>query len=393
VKDDGTPIDEVVAIWMPGPKSSTGEDVVELCGHGNPVLLAALLDALVGRGARPARPGEFTRRALENQRTDLLGAEALSALISARTVEGAQDALLGVRGGMHEDADRMREVLLDIAAELEARLDHPDDDLSLQSDDAVAAALLTVGKEADAIACTWSASRIRQNGATVALVGPVNAGKSSLFNHLVGTERALVSDRPGTTRDVIERSVLVDGMDITFMDTAGERGTDDTLEQAGVALGQSLSARSDLLLVVLPLDRDVEPHSQALLARTSDHRRLVVGCFADRTAHPQGPTVDHSVDNTSGEGVDALRELIRDAVGAEPVSGQAVVVLSQRQHDLYRSVSTHCVEAVDALRGALGPAVAVQGVMCAIERLSELTGMDVREAVLDRLFARFCIGK
>ena len=99
------------------------------------------------------------------------------------------------------------------------------------------------------------------------------------------------------------------------------------------------------------------------------------------------------MDNTSGEGVDALRELIRDAVGAEPVSGQAVVVLSQRQHDLYRSVSTHCVEAVDALRGALGPAVAVQGVMCAIERLSELTGMDVREAVLDRLFARFCIGK
>jgi tRNA modification GTPase len=353
VNANGETIDEVVAIWMPGPKSYTGEDVVELCGHGNPILLAALLDALVAQGARPARPGEFTRRALENQRTDLLGAEALSALISARTMEGAQDALLGIKGGMHKDADRMREVLLDLAAELEARLDHPDDDLSLQSDETVSKHLLGLAKEAEDVASTWSASRVRQQGATVA----------------------------------------VDGMDITFMDTAGEGGTDDDLEQAGVALGQSLSASADLLLVVLPLDRPIDGYGQAMLERTKEHRRLIVGSFADCPVHPQSPSVDHSVDNVEGKGIEALLELIRASVGAEPMSGQAVVVLSQRQHDLYRSVSMYCIEAVQALQGELGPAVAVHGVMCAIERLSELTGLDVREAVLDRLFARFCIGK
>ena len=391
--ENGEPIDEVVAIWMPGPKSYTGEDVVELCGHGNPILLAALLDALVAQGARPARPGEFTRRALENQRTDLLGVEALSALISARTMEGAQDALLGIQGGMKDNVNAMREALLDHAAELEARLDHPDDDLSLQSDEAVSKGLLTLAKEAENIASTWSASRMRQEGATVALVGPVNAGKSSLFNHMVGSKRALVSDRPGTTRDVIERSVLVDGMDITFMDTAGEGGTDDDLEQAGVALGQSLSANADLLLVVLPKHVAMDSHSQALLERTKDHRRIIVGSFADCPAHPQGPGVDHCVDNVEGKGIETLLESIRTAVGSEPVSGQTVVVLSQRQHDLFRSVSMYCIEAVQALQGELGPAVAVHGVMCAIERLSELTGLDVREAVLDRLFARFCLGK
>ena len=393
VNANGEPIDEVVAIWMQGPKSYTGEDVVEVCGHGNPILLAALLDAFVAHGARPARPGEFTRRALENQRTDLLGAEALSALISARTMEGAQDALLGIQGGMHKDADRMRETLLDLAAELEARLDHPDDDLSLQSDEVVSQNLLSLAKEAEDIASTWSASRVRQEGATVALVGPVNAGKSSLFNHMVGSNRALVSDRPGTTRDVIERSVLIDGMDITFMDTAGEGGTDDALEQAGVALGQSLSANADLLLVVLPQNKPTDAYGQAMLERTKDHRRIIVGSFADCPAHPQAPIVDHAVDNVEGKGVETLLGMIREAVGAEPMHGQTVVVLSQRQHDLYRSVSMYCIEAVHTLRGELGPAVAVHGVMCAIERLSELTGLDVREAILDRLFARFCIGK
>ena len=147
------------------------------------------------------------------------------------------------------------------------------------------------------------------------------------------------------------------------------------------------------MLVGLPKNIAIGVHGQALLERTKDHRRIIVGSFADCPAHPQGPTVDHCVDNVEGKGIETLLESIRAAVGSEPVSGQTVVVLSQRQHDLFRSVSVYCIEAVQALQGELGPAVAVHGVMCAIERLSELTGLDVREAVLDRLFARFCIGK
>jgi len=387
---DGQVIDEVLAVWMPGPKSYTGEDIVELSGHGNPLLLSALMDALVSAGARPARPGEFTRRALENGRTNLLHAEALNALISARTRAGARDARAGLSNGMEEQVDVIVEAMLDIAAELEARLDHPDDDLTHQSDESICVQLSDLAAQTAGTARTWSSSKIRLQGATVALIGPVNAGKSSLFNHLVGTERALVSDRPGTTRDVVERGTLIDGMDITFLDTAGEGGTEDDIEQAGLAMGQSLSADADLRLVVAPLHQAQHPSIEPLLKR-GDH--ILVGTFGDQPRHPKAPAVDIEVDNTTAEGVDELRQQIRTSVGLDESREQNVVVLSQRQHDLYRSVSLHCEEARHALTGALGPAVAASEIVYAIERLGELKGIDAREAVLDRLFSRFCIGK
>ena len=387
---EGQIIDEVLAVWMPGPNSYTGEDVVELSGHGNPVLLSALMDSLIAEGARPARPGEFTRRALENDRTNLLHAEALNALISARTRAGARDAQMGLSGNMTNEVDQIRETLLDLAAELEARLDHPDDDLSHQSDASICEQLCTLAEQAQSTAQTWSSSKLRLQGATVALIGPVNAGKSSLFNHLVGTQRALVSDRPGTTRDVVERATLIEGMDITFLDTAGEGGTEDAIEQAGLAMGQSLSADADLRLVVVPLNQPKHSSLDSLVGRGS---HLFVGTFSDKKRHPNAPEVDIEIDNTTANGVKELRHRIRQAVGLEESQTQKVVVLSQRQHDLYRSISTHCLEAQEALAGALGPAVAVSEIVYAIERLGELKGIDAREAVLDRLFSRFCIGK
>ncbi len=390
IDHNGQIIDDVLAVWMPGPNSYTGEDVVELSGHGNPVLLSALMDALVAAGARPARPGEFTRRALENDRTNVLHAEALHALISARSRAGAQDARAGLRGSMNEQIDKIRERLLDLAAELEARLDHPDDDLSRKSDDAVGVELRELADCTQRTAETWTSSKIRLHGATVALIGPVNAGKSSLFNHLVGDERALVSNRPGTTRDVVERGTLLDGMDITFLDTAGEGGTDDDIEQAGIRLGQSMSTEADLRLVVVPCNQPAHASIEGLCARGA---HIVVGTFADQPVHSDSPNVDIAIDNMSGSGVDALQVRIRRSVGLDQPKEQEVVVLSQRQHDLYRSIAEHCEQARTALAGALGPAVAASEVVYAIERLGELKGIDAREAVLDRLFSRFCIGK
>jgi tRNA modification GTPase len=174
------------------------------------------------------------------------------------------------------------------------------------------------------------------------------------------------------------------------MDTAGERGTDDALEQAGVALGQSLSAEADLRLVVLPLHRPVDASAESLLSRGA---HVLVGTFADQEPHPDGPQAHLCVNNTTGEGVDALCGRIREAVGLERVRDQEIVVLSQRQHDLYRAVAEHSEQACSALTGALGPAVAASEIVYAIERLGELAGIDAREAVLDRLFSRFCIGK
>ena len=199
----------------------------------------------------------------------------------------------GLGGELSQAVATMTETLLDVAAELEARLDHPDDDLSLKSDEAVAEVLAALTQRAEGLAASWTSSKVRQAGATVAIVGPVNAGKSSLFNHLVGVERALVSARPGTTRDVVERAVLLEGLDITFMDTAGEGGTDDPLEAAGVALGRSLSEDADLILVVVPMNRAPDATTAAIFRSNAVLRSAVRGLLLGRE-HPRGCTIGRS---------------------------------------------------------------------------------------------------
>lgn len=388
------PIDALLAIWMPGPRSFTGEDVVELSCHGNPVIVELLLSALIAAGARMARPGEFTRQALLSGRTTLLGAEALRSLIAATSPSGVALARAGMGGATDALSASLTEALLDLAAELEARLDHPGDELGYEDDAAVITGLQAVAERASAAAASWRAGRVRIQGATVALIGAVNAGKSSLFNQLVGTTRALVSPTPGTTRDVVERSVLLEGLEVRYLDTAGERGcTDDPIEAAGIALGRTMTAEADLLLLVTPLSAPPDPAWPALLERTESLPRLRIGTHADLPAHPAAPPVELRISSATGGGVDALKAAIRARLSEGASGGEQLVVLSQRQHDLFRSVAEHAEQAAEALASVLGPAIAAEEVTAALERLAELSGEDVREAVLDRLFSKFCIGK
>lgn len=389
----GQVLDELLVAWMPGPRSFTGEDVVELSCHGNPVIIESLLSALVALGARPARPGEFTRRALENGRTTLLEAEALDGLIRASSLAGVALARAGMDGRSDALVADLREHLLDATAELEARLDHPDDDLGYEEDDAVMRRLWDVSRRADAAADTWRAGKIRIHGAVVALVGPTNAGKSSLFNHLVGQRRALVSPRPGTTRDVVERSVLMGGLEVRLLDTAGERtAPEDDIEAEGIALGQQMTDEADLLLVTISLSAPLSPATRQLLERTCQRRRLIVGTHLDQLTEAAPIAVDVAVSNQTGEGVSDLQQRLRSAL-EDGSSGAQIAVLSQRQHDLLRAIARHAAAAADALGGLLGPAVAAEEATAALERIAELSGEDAREAVLDRLFSRFCVGK
>ncbi len=394
--DEDVVLDDVLVTWFPGPRSYTGEDVVELSGHGNPVVVAALLDRCVALGARPARPGEFTRRAVEHGRMDLLQAESLAGLVAAASPAGVALARAGMEGALGAAVAAQRERLLDLAAELEARLDHPGDDLGFEEDAAVADGLRAVSAEAAALAGTWRAGRLRLDGARVALVGPVNAGKSSLFNALVDQQRALVSPEPGTTRDVVEKTVPLGDLAVTFLDTAGERGDATGLEAAGQDLGRALTADADLRLVVLPLHRPLDAAGHAVLAAASGGPHLVVGTHADRVdgapawSHPGRV---HVASGATGDGLPALRQAVAAALlGTTPASVRAHLT-SQRQHDLLRAVAAHVDAAADALLGPLGPAVAAEEATRALDRLAEATGEQVREAVLDRLFARFCVGK
>lgn len=376
---------------MPGPQTYTGEEVVEFSVHGNPLLVEAVLDAARLAGARPARPGEFTRQAVENGRLGLVQAEAVHALVSARSVEGIALAQAGLSGALDAPLSALRDALLDAGAELEARLDQPGGDLEVEADSAVGQRLSWVAEQATALAKTWDQARPRLHGTTVALVGPVNAGKSSLFNHLVGMERALVSAQPGTTRDGAERRFLLgeSQLDVTLVDTAGERPDPELLEASGLEIGRALAAEADLVVLVWPRSRPRDATLNLLETRHPDALRVCT--FAD---HPDVlKDVGIAIDNLTGAGLPALTRALEVRLGGGPARTEAVAVVSARQAARLQAVSEHSIAAQEALLGWAGPAIAAEEVYAALEALSALTGEDIREATLDRLFARFCIGK
>lgn len=379
-------------IWLGAPPATfTGEPTAELTVHGNPLIVSQILDAAVSAGARLAGPGEFTRRALERGKLDLVAAEGILQVAGASSVAGLRVARAGMDGRLAAAYDEMAASLRGVAAELEARLDHPGDELTYEDDDGLLASLADVSERARALADSQRAGQTWVSGARVALVGAVNAGKSTLFNQLVGSERALVHESPGTTRDVVEARVELGGLAITLLDTAGERDAVDPVEAAGLALARRMTADVDLLVVVLRArPGGPDPTEVELLARTAGRPRLVVLNGVDRE-HGSVPGALQTV-AIEGQGVLALAQAVRDALaGAEP-AGHALVIASARQRDLLRTVAERVTEAGEALPFA-GVAVAAELVMEALLELDALTGRDTREAVLDALFARFCIGK
>lgn len=384
--------DTGLVTWFPAPASYTGEDVVELGCHGNPLLVERLLAAAVQAGARMAEPGEFTRRAWLNGRLDLTRAEAVLHTLEATSPAGLEVARAAAEGAVAREVEALRAALLEAAAELEARLDHPGEDLVLLDDAQLSARLVRLAEHADGLAGTWQRGRTLVEGATVALVGPVNAGKSSLFNALGGSHRALVSPEPGTTRDVVERSLVLHGVRLTLLDTAGERDDPGELEAQGLALGRERARAADLLVVVVPAH---EPRmAAAVIASTEGRPRLLVANHADRA--PLAELHGHRLIRTvasAGHGVPELSRAIVDALLGEAPAGAGVVIASQRQRDLFLEAARRSRAAAEALCGWQGVAVAAEEVVTALEGLDALDGRDTRDAVLDTLFARFCIGK
>jgi len=389
---EGTFDDGVVVVGR-APRTYTGEDVAEISCHGNPLIVERLVCAAIDAGARLARPGEFTRRAVVHGKMDLIGAEAVLHATEASSSRGLGVARAGMDGRIGSFVAGVRQELVEAVAELEARLDHPDDELALVDDDTLVSTLVAVGRRCDEVASTHAAGRVLVQGARVALVGPVNAGKSSLFNALLGRRRALVHHRPGTTRDVLEVATVVDGLSITLLDTAGERRSTDPVEAAGLALSRELIGEADLLVVVLRAGPGGPcAVGRRILARTAAQPRVVVYNGVDlpgiRPAEP-GWIETVAVD---GRGVQELGSRIRAAaLGEEPATAR-LVIASARQRDLLQVVARAVDEACEALPLA-GVAVSADALAGAIEAIDALTGADTREEILDALFARFCIGK
>jgi tRNA modification GTPase len=387
----GERIDEVLGVVMRGPKSYTGEDVAELQGHGGALVLDRLLQAVLRAGARLAEPGEFTRRAFEAGRIDLSRAESVAALIGARSERALRAAQAMSAGVLAERIVRLRQRLVATLAELEGAIDFPDDAAADAVPEAASArALEDVSREMSALAQSFRPALFRP--AEVALVGRVNAGKSSLLNALAGEERAIVDEDPGTTRDAVVAEVALDGVAVTLVDTAGERDDPERLERRGLALGRARAGRADL--VVLVVDGGVGfAEAERRLWDGIAGAKLIAWNKRDLGA-PRDVPADAVVLETrapSGEGVDALGRAIAGAVAGEVEEG--VMVVSERQAEALRDGAATLSHAAAGLRAGEPPELAAVDARRALDAMGRVTGETVDAEVLDAIFARFCIGK
>jgi tRNA modification GTPase len=380
------PMERGVAVLYHTPRSYTGEDMLEVSVHGSPFIVRALVAAFVAAGARPAAPGEFTRRAVANGKMDLLQAEAVRDLIGAQTARQADNARRQLTGALTAEVQQLRDGLLALLAQVEGALDF--EHQGVPSDRRRWSRELARSRRviADMLATAHSGERIR-DGVRVAIVGPPNSGKSTLFNRLLGAERAIVTPHPGTTRDVVEGELELDGLRVVLADTAGLRTTGDPVEREGVRRAEAAVASADVVVELSPSDAaDPIPsggvESPRVTLRVRSKADLVDG---ERSA---GPGDWLWVSCVTGEGLDALREELRLRVTGEVDDLGGRVAIADRHRRALR-------RADDELSAADGdhPEVLAEAIRWALREVRELTGEVATEEVLDEIFRTFCIGK
>ena len=381
----GTRIDQVLAFGMRAPASFTGEDVAELQGHGGVHNLGKLLAAVIERGARIADPGEFTRRAVASGKLDLLRAEALLEVIAAGSDRSWRLAQANLGGQLGIEVAAIEKRSLALLGELEGTIDFPEDDLETATTTWIGDELAWLRSACARLADGFRHGRAVTRGITVALVGPVNVGKSSLLNALVGTERALVAAQPGTTRDWIEVADVWNGVAVTLVDTAGLRSTADPIEQRGIALGE---ARVESAEVVVVVNDGVAAWDDG--ARYGN-RTVVVRSKADLGGEA-GTAVMTSA--TTGQGLDDLRQRVLAVAGvADREGSEQTFVTTARQQALAAGARDAFAAAGTAWTAKRPPELLAVELREGARALAQLRGVEVGDRVLDEVFARFCIGK
>jgi tRNA modification GTPase len=402
-------LDEALVAVMRGPRSYTGEDVVEIHCHGGPLVLHRLCEGLARLGARLAEPGEFTKRAFLHGRLDLTQAEAVLDTIRARTSAGLRLAQAQLRGRLAREVNSLRDQVAGWLAQVEAGIDFVEEDLEFIQPDQLVSGLKTLISRIATLIETGKDGRILREGVHAAIIGRPNVGKSSLLNALLRTDRAIVTPIPGTTRDVIEDVVSIDGVAFRLADTAGIRNSGDPIEQEGVRRSHATMEDAEILIVVLDATSSLTDEDRRLCAVHPEKRRLVVINKSDLPVRltvegcsplgPDGPGPREapptlSVSAKNGFGLDALRDRLRGlAVRAGLEPGQtALVTRFRHQHALDRAQQalTNALHSVTARMA--GECVAMD-LRAALDALGEITGAVSTDDILDRIFSEFCIGK
>ncbi len=397
---DGIPVDEVLAVYMKGPRSFTGEDVVELHAHGGPVAVKRVLQLVLAAGAHLAEPGEFSRRAFLNGRMDLAQAEAVIDVIRAKTDRAMAAAVHHLRGELGQEVRSIRDRLLLVTAHLEADIDFPELELEVATIHEVEDGCRWCLGEIQRLLGGAHTGKILREGLRVVLAGRPNVGKSSLLNRLVRENRAIVTAIPGTTRDVIEEWVSLGGVPVQLADTAGIRKTDDPIEQIGVERTHAALTRADLVLVVIDaaaglLSEDLEWIRQLPVgkARVGVANKIDLAPAFDRRdlADALGGEAVVTVSADKGTGLETLESLITESAGLHDATEGLVV--NARQAEALQRARAHLEAALETLEAGLGSDMVSIDVRAAWVALGEVIGETVGEDLLDQIFSRFCIGK
>jgi tRNA modification GTPase len=393
-------LDEALVTIMRKPRSYTGEDVVEIHCHGGAFIVRQILGLVLRQGARQAEPGEFTKRAFLNGRLDLTQAEGVLDLIRARTDKSAGIAIDQVSGALSHWVVELREELLDILVQVEAAIDFPEEEIELLRRQELIAKIRALAHQIHVISATYDWGKLFREGARVCICGRPNVGKSSLLNALLGEDRAIVTPIAGTTRDVIEESISLDGLPAVLWDTAGIRESDDRIERIGVDLSRQHVSRADAVLVVLDGSEPLATDDELLLAGIPSKKTLVAVNKADL---PQRLEVDvvlrwvgssdvRSISAKTGEGIAELKKCLRGLLLDREIEAPVVITNLRHRSALQRSESSLARAAV-SLGESYAPEFVAMDLNEARVGLEEITGIIQNDDILERIFNNFCIGK
>jgi len=387
--------DRVMAVKMPAPHTYTGQDVVELSCHGSQVVLNKLLEACIAAGARPAGPGEFTRRAFLAGKMDLAQAEAVCDLIDATSERGARVAALQLEGRLSREIRGISSQLADLRGEVEASIDFPEEGIEVSG--GLEGRIAEISGRIEGLLATYEAGRLARDGIRTAIVGRPNSGKSSILNRLAGCDRAIVHHEPGTTRDVVEEWVSIDGAAFRLRDTAGMRGGAAEVEAAGIARAREEIEMADLVIAVFDgsaefghedlevLDSIADIRSILVINKSDLQNRIGMGNFGARDVL--------GISAKTGEGFERLKRALSSRASFGSGLQEGVAITSERHREALLSVQSALAGSMEECRAGGQAECIAQHLRTAHESLGTITGEACTDAILDRIFSRFCIGK